>query len=286
MRPKVPFTTLVLLVAMGAITAGCGSIGGAEAECVAVIERRVEAEPARAAPAEPFRLRGEGFADHSGPGNPLQDDCPRILPERGIRVEFVQGDKTWELSRLNAGEEERGVFEAKLEVPADAEPGEAVVKATGPASSSDSGQVPLGARTPLRVLGEDGGNDAVSGNWEGYLTIEPEPQSDVRGSPGVELDLKRSGSDDVSGTVTLPSGNDATPVALAVVSGVLRGDRLAFSARNAQTGERVDFEGTVGSGRMEGAAGLGSGDGRGGGAPSMGGTLKAEKGRDVVPGDW
>ena len=48
----------------------------------------------------------------------------------------------------------------------------------------------------------------------------------------------------------------------------------------------MDFEGRVGSGRMEGAAGLSSYDGRGGEAPSMGGTLKAERGRDVVPGDW
>ncbi|WP_266096636.1 hypothetical protein [Rubrobacter marinus] len=42
----------------------------------------------------------------------------------------------------------------------------------------------------------------------------------------------------------------------------------------------------VGSERMEGVEGLGSGDGRSGGAPSMGGSLKAERGKDVVPGDW
>ena len=276
------FATLSLLAALCALFgAGCTgpTVGGGEAQCAAPASK-IEASPARAVPNEAFDLHGEGFFDDfvcndTGPPWERDEDPLRGLPTGGIRIEFAQGAKTWPLTTI--GSDANLSFDAKgLRVPAGAGPGRATVRVTGGPWGS--------AQTPFLVLGKDG-EDAVSGNWEGYVTTER--QGDIESSLGFELDLKRSGSD-VSGTMTLPSGTGAAPVRLAVVSGSLRGDRLAFSARNAEAGARVDFEGTVGSGRMEGAAGLGggSGDGRGSEATSMGGTLKAEKSRDVVPGDW
>lgn len=146
-RPTASFAAPLLLVALCAIAAGCGSIGGGEAACAAM-EPRVEAEPARAAPTETFVLLGEGFADYSGRGGLLQGECPRLLPDRGIRVELVQGDKTWELARIDGGEDL--AFEAKLEVPADAAPGEAVVKATSRSTGLSQALPP--AKAPFLVL--------------------------------------------------------------------------------------------------------------------------------------
>ena len=136
-------------MALCALAVGCGVFGSGEAACAA-IEPRVEAEPAQAAPTETFVLRGEGFADHSGRGL-LQGECPRLLPDRAILVELVQGDKTWELARIDSGEEDFA-FEARLEVPADATPGEAVVRATSH-SIGPSQAVPLPVKGPFLVLG-------------------------------------------------------------------------------------------------------------------------------------
>ena len=151
-RPTASFAAPLLLVALCAIAAGCGSIGGGEAACAAM-GPRVEAEPARAAPAETFVLLGEGFADYSGRGGRLRDECPRLLPERGIPVELVQGDRTWALARVDGGEDL--AFEAEIEVPADAAPGEAVVRATSRGRGLAEAHPP--AEAPLLVFGGKAG---------------------------------------------------------------------------------------------------------------------------------
>lgn len=104
---------------------------------------------------EPFALRGEGFADYSDRGGVLRGlgECPKPPPERGIPVEFVQDNRTWALGSVDGDEDL--AFEAKLEVPADAAPGEAVVRATS--SGSGLAEAPPPAEAPLLVLGGEAG---------------------------------------------------------------------------------------------------------------------------------
>ena len=145
---------LVLLTALCAVTAGCGGMpGGGEAAC-ADHARGLEASPARAAPNEPFQLHGEGFY-----GEFVCDDSgPRILsrpsggrPTDGIRVELVQGSRSWPLATVTSREDLS--FDAGgLEVPPEARPGEAVVRATSP--RVDAGVAPPRAETPFLVLGD------------------------------------------------------------------------------------------------------------------------------------
>lgn len=144
--------TIVLLAALCAVTAGCsGTPVGSEAAC-ADYATILEASPARAAPSEPFRLHGEGFY-----GEFVCDDSgPRIFsrpaggrPTDGIRIEFVQGAKVWPLA-IVASDEDLSFDARGLEIPADAPPGEALVRATSPAVQA--GTLPPQAEAPLIVL--------------------------------------------------------------------------------------------------------------------------------------
>jgi len=97
----------------------------------------LEARPARGAPGDAFRVRGKHFVagfsvcDDTGP-----DLSAQTVPARDVRVEFRQGGRTWELGRIEADKGSR--LAARLEVPADARPGRATVRATyghGPAEA-------------------------------------------------------------------------------------------------------------------------------------------------------
>ena len=103
----------------------------------------LEAEPARAAPGEPFRLRGEIFArggcDDVGPG------LRRSRPDRGVTVSFGQGPRTWKLATVDAGRDLS--FDVRVRVPAGAEPGKAVVEARGSSFAPEKRFVVLGGRT-------------------------------------------------------------------------------------------------------------------------------------------
>jgi hypothetical protein len=80
----------------------------------------LEAKPSRGAPGDGFGIRGENFD-----GN--LRDCDGD-PARDVRVEFLQDGRKWELGRLVSDKNSR--LAAKLEVPADAGPGRATVRAT------------------------------------------------------------------------------------------------------------------------------------------------------------
>ncbi len=80
----------------------------------------LKAMPARGAPGDEFGIRGSHFD-----GN--LRDCDND-PARDVRVEFLQGGRRWDLGRLTSDEDSR--LAAKLEVPADARPGRATVRAT------------------------------------------------------------------------------------------------------------------------------------------------------------
>ena len=80
----------------------------------------LRAHPARGAPGDGFRLNGRYF---DGDPRDCDDD-----PARDVRVEFLQDGRMWALGRFVSDEDSRLV--AKLEVPADAKPGRATVRAT------------------------------------------------------------------------------------------------------------------------------------------------------------
>lgn len=80
----------------------------------------LEAKPSRGAPGDGFGIRGRNF---DGNLRDCDDD-----PARDVRVEFLQDGRTWELGRLVSDKDSR--MAAKLEVPADARPGRATVRAT------------------------------------------------------------------------------------------------------------------------------------------------------------
>lgn len=90
----------------------------------------LETEPARAAPGEAFAVRGDGFlADCNDYGEGRQGESRREAPDREVRVEFRQRGRAWKLATLAA--DNGYVIESELTVPAYAEPGRAVVVASG-----------------------------------------------------------------------------------------------------------------------------------------------------------
>ena len=138
---------LVLLAVLYAVTAGRS--GGA---ACAAVRPSLEASPAEVVPGEPFSLHGEGFygdfiCDDTGP--PVSSRPAGGRPTDGIRVEFLQGTRTWTLATVASNE---GLeFDAgELELPPDATPGEAVMRATSP--SADPRMPPPRAETPFLVL--------------------------------------------------------------------------------------------------------------------------------------
>lgn len=107
-------------------SSGCAGarIGGESGACAAVAPA-VEVRPARVAPRGEFELRGEGFVgryycdDTGSPGS--WGERRRNAPDRNIRVELVQGDRSWDLSPLDSDPD--FAFRESLMVPTDAEPG-------------------------------------------------------------------------------------------------------------------------------------------------------------------
>ncbi len=83
-------------------------------------ESILEARPARGAPGDEFGIRGRYFD-----GN--LRDCDND-PARDVRVEFLQGGSRWDLGRLSSDKDSR--LAANLQVPAEARPGRATVRAT------------------------------------------------------------------------------------------------------------------------------------------------------------
>lgn len=138
---------LVLLAVLYALDTGRG--GGAA--CAASLPE-LESSPEHVAPGETFRLRGEGFygdfiCDDTGP--PVSTRPAGGLPTGGIRVEFLQGTRTWTLATV-ASDEDLEFDAGRIEVPADAVPGKALVRATSP--SVDPHIPPLRTETTLQVL--------------------------------------------------------------------------------------------------------------------------------------
>lgn len=150
MRNAMPSVVLVLVLLAALYVLTAGRDGGGAA-CGATLPS-LEAGPARAAPDGSFRLHGEGFygdfiCDDTGPAFLSRPAGGR--PTGGIRVEFVQGTKTWTLATVTSDEDL--AFDAeRLTVPADASPGKAVVRATSPAV--ERAGIPPQGETPFLVL--------------------------------------------------------------------------------------------------------------------------------------
>ena len=106
-------------LAMDSGASGSAGSGSSAAAC-ATPEPILEARPARGAAGDEFGIRGRYF------DGDLRD-CDND-PARDVRVEFLQDGRRWELGRLASDEDSRLV--ARLEVPADAKPGRATVRAT------------------------------------------------------------------------------------------------------------------------------------------------------------
>ena len=103
---------VVCLTAVGCAGEGpSGVVGGSQPACALGLR---EPELSQAAPGEAFRIYGEGFTtdcyDTGQPGQPP--------PERGMRIEFRQGGRSWRLASADA--DERGVLDVRLAVPSDA----------------------------------------------------------------------------------------------------------------------------------------------------------------------
>ena len=153
-KMKLPLAT-VLLAAFCAAAAGyAGTVEGAHASCGAS-QPTLKADPAQAAPGEPFGLHGEGFygefiCDDTGPPVLFRPQGGR--PTDGIRVELLQGTKKWTLATV-ASDKNLSFDAAGLTVPADAAPGAAVMRATSPQVSSPASPSPPQADTPFLVLG-------------------------------------------------------------------------------------------------------------------------------------
>ena len=149
MRNATPSLVLVLVLLAVLYALGAGRGGGAA--CAASLPE-LESSLSQAAPGETFRLRGKGFygdfiCDDTGP--PVSSRPAGGLPTGGIRVEFLQDTRTWTIATVDSDEDLE--FDAGgLEVPVDAAPGKALVRATSP--SVDPLIPPLRAETPLLVL--------------------------------------------------------------------------------------------------------------------------------------
>ena len=83
-------------------------------------ETSLEARPQRGAPGDGFGIRGRYFESDVW-------DCDPDLA-RVVRITFSQGGREWKLGSFEVSEGSR--LTAKLEVPADARPGRATVRAT------------------------------------------------------------------------------------------------------------------------------------------------------------
>lgn len=121
---------------MAADSEASAASASAEGACFSP-EPILEAQPSRGAPGDEFGIRGKNFDANL---RDCDDD-----PARDVRVEFLQGGRTWQLGSVEAYKGSR--IAAKLEVPTNARPGRATVRATygqGPP------EVPYG-RTPPEV---------------------------------------------------------------------------------------------------------------------------------------
>jgi hypothetical protein len=103
----------------GVVSQAAGaSAGSADEGATGCPHPALEAKPARGAAGAKFRLNGHDFS--SG--------CHKNAPARGVGIYFLQSGRTWKLETLDA---DRGLtFQARLVVPAGAEPGPATVRAT------------------------------------------------------------------------------------------------------------------------------------------------------------
>ena len=137
----------VLLFAWLAVSSGCAALGGS----AACGRGAPVLEPERAAPGEAFVFRGGGFGGGCDDSNLPEWPEP---PQQDVRIEMRQGGKTWGLATADADKDYR--IEATLEVPEDAEPGEALV-------ATDAGpDDPFGPlEVPFEVLG--GGSETGGG---------------------------------------------------------------------------------------------------------------------------
>lgn len=110
----------------------------AEAACASP-EPVLQARPARAAAGDEFQIRGRYFiagfstCDDTGSASPA---AAQTIPASDVRVEFLQDGRSWDLGRLASDENSRLI--AKLQVPADATPGRATVRATYGQGSADA----------------------------------------------------------------------------------------------------------------------------------------------------
>lgn len=163
---------ILAVTALAALLPGC-AVGSSQAACAAPLPT-VEVSPQRAVPGEPFTLRGEGFIgrffcdDTGGPGI-LADDDTRAYGARDIRLEYRQDGKTWRLGTADAGR--KLGFETRVEVPADARPGPATVRAVGGGT----------AKTTLRVI--EGPDPATSGSGPPTATLSFGERT-KKGEPG------------------------------------------------------------------------------------------------------
>lgn len=156
-----------------ALLTGCAAAGSSEASCAAQAPR-MEAAPQRAAPGEPFTLRGENFVgpflcDDTGAAG-SKEISTRAFPARDIRLELRQGRETWELDTVDA-RRDLG-FGARVEVPAEARSGGAVVVAVGEGEP---------ARETFQVLEEPGETALSSGPPRATLSYGEESEA---GEPG------------------------------------------------------------------------------------------------------
>lgn len=157
MRWRASLPKMMFLAVMCAFITGCGGTLSSEQAACAAPASDLEASPEQAAPTEPFSLRGEGFfgeyvCNDTAPPESQEPSGPR--PDESIKIEFVQGDREWNLATVSS--DENLSFKEEFEVPADAEPGQATVRATS--SSQDIYPDPQEASfTVLGALPDTGG---------------------------------------------------------------------------------------------------------------------------------
>lgn len=117
-----PATILSCLLVCSVPLSGCGVLGGSSAACG---QSPPSVKPSRAVPGDNFHLHGGGF--HEG-CNDTGLPFLREHPQRDIRVEMRQGERSWTLtSGLVAGGSPDYDLDVELKVPVDAKPGGAVV---------------------------------------------------------------------------------------------------------------------------------------------------------------
>ena len=108
---------------VGAISTSCVSAGESEAACIGPM---IEAEPARGAPGEAFRVRGEAFANGCDDAGPVLD---RSEPLEDVRIVFRRGSRERTLATVDA--DRRPSFDVGVRVPVGTETGRATVSAGG-----------------------------------------------------------------------------------------------------------------------------------------------------------